>query len=73
MPQEENGLRELFCFVVAGVYIQAWFTAAIPTSAPRNDITFKQKLHKYAAINRNVAVGALQKFLGHLLFKYLSE
>ena len=45
--------------------------SGIPTPAPRNDITFKQKLHKYAAINRNVAVGALQKLLGHLW--YLSE
>src|ERR1700730_7881317 len=69
--KEENGLRDLLCFAIAGGYIQAWFSAPIPSSAPQNDITFIQRLQKYATVNRDVAAGATRKFLGHIW--YLSE
>ena len=69
--KEENGLHDLLCFTIAGGYIQAWFNAAIPSSAPRNDITFIQRLQKYAEVKRDVAAGATRKFLRHLW--YLSE
>ena len=69
--KEENGLCDLLCFAIGGGYIQAWFSAAVPFSAPRNDITFIQRLQKYAAVNRDIAAGATRKFLGHMW--YLSE
>jgi len=51
--KEEKGLREAAIFVVH-VYLKAWFTSALPTSAPKNELNFLKISDMYKTINPSV-------------------
>lgn len=52
-------------------YLRPWFTAMVPSVAPRMDLQFIRAALGHAAINRKVSDIALQKFAGHL--RYLTQ
>jgi len=58
--KEEKGLRDAAVFVVH-VYLKAWFTAPLPTSAPRNDLNLLKSLHTYKTVIPSVAAVAIQR------------
>jgi len=67
---EEIGLRHAAMFVVH-VYLKAWCTARLPTSAPKNYWNLLKILHTYKTINPSVAAVATKKMSRHLW--YLTE
>ena len=68
--REERGLKTICIFTVQ-IYVNVWFTAGVPSSAPRTDLQLLKDLWSYREINQTVADLALKKMLGHLW--YLSE
>lgn len=67
---EENGLREMCKFTV-NLYLKAWFTAPLATSAPRNDLRLLNDLYQYEKQNKNISKETCKTFENHLW--YLSE
>jgi len=61
-----------FCRFVVTIYIEAWFSATDPTSAPRNDLKLLKNLVEYERIHATVARTALRKLTAKHLW-YLSE
>jgi len=59
------------CVFIVGFYAKAWFTAADPVAAPRNDIAFIKVLIDYKLVDFSAATVALRKFSHHMW--YLSE
>ena len=68
--REERGLLDVCLFVVL-IYIQFWFTAPCPVSAPNNDLMLLKRLYEYKSVNPVISELACKKFATHLW--YLSE
>ena len=66
--RETNGAQEICLFGIR-VYLEAWFTATCPCSAPFQDLRFLKAIQQYP--NQNISNIAMKKILGHLW--YLSE
>ena len=59
------------CTFIAKIYINAWFSAPDPASAPRNDLNLLKELLENENVNATVSKAALKKFTAHLW--YLNE
>ncbi|CAH0546966.1 unnamed protein product [Brassicogethes aeneus] len=62
-----KSITEICLFIVI-VYIRAWYTAPLSTSAPNNDLKFVQALFNYEEINVNVSKIARKKNCAHLWY-----
>ena len=67
---EEKGLSDMCLFAVT-LYLKSWITAPLAASAPRNDLTLLQDLHRYRQHNGTISRVTCTKLEGHLW--YLSE
>jgi hypothetical protein len=65
---EERGILQFLLFV-SEIYIQAWFEAPSPVSAPANDLQFLQQLTRYR--NQEISNATTVAFKRHLW--YLSD
>jgi hypothetical protein len=64
---ELAGLTRFNVFVM-NVYLEAWYTCPLPTSAPRNDLALLRKLERYKTVDESVAKAAIKSFTGHLWY-----
>lgn len=69
-PFEEKGLLQMCIFAVI-LYLKAWITAPLASSAPSNDLSLLQELYSYRQHNEAISVATCKKMEGHLW--YLSE
>ena len=65
--KEKTAIREICVFIVL-VYVQAWFTAPCPISAPNHDLMFLKKLRDYKNIDKTLSAKTLCKFQKHLWY-----
>lgn len=63
--REVTALRE-FCIFAVTVYIKSWFTAPLPSCAPRNDLELLKDLHSYQ--NENISKATSAKLGLHLWY-----
>lgn len=68
--REANGLKDFSIFAVS-IYLKAWITAPLPSSAPRNDLELLKAMLKYEDTHPNISKSVVKKFSNHLW--YLSE
>ena len=67
---EKKGLGDMCLFAVT-LYLKSWITAPLAASAPQNDLTLLQDLHRYRQHNDTISRVTCTKLEGHLW--YLSE
>jgi len=65
-----KGLKD-FCIFAVRIYVKAWMTAPLATSAPQNDLDLLKAVIKYEDVNLNISKAVAKKFANHLW--YLSE
>ena len=65
--QEQKGMEDV-CFFIVLVYVKAWFTAPLPTSAPSNDLLFLRCQIRYKKTNPTLSKVACCKFGAHLWY-----
>ena len=68
--KEERGLCDLCVFVVR-IYLKAWITAPLASSAPNSDLMLLKSLLDYSEIHSVISQAASAKFSKHLW--YLSK
>lgn len=67
---EAAGLLKV-CLFIASAYVESWYSATNPATAPRVDLQFSKRLKEFASVDKNASGAALKKFVNHLW--YLSE
>ena len=68
--REAKGLKD-FCMFAVSIYLKAWVTAPLPSSAPRNDLELLKAVLKYEDIHPNISKAVVKKLSNNLW--YLSE
>ena len=68
--REEKSLAAI-CYFAVRIYVKAWYTAPVPTHAPRQDLELLKNLSLYKQRDAIKATHAMRKILHHLW--YLSE
>lgn len=67
LPYKDSSFLSICQFIVF-VYINAWISSPLAAEAPNNDLRLIKILDHYKAVDRKIAIAALQKLENHLWY-----